>query len=307
MRILVTGGAGFIGSHIVDRSISRGDEVLVIDDLSTGNRENINGEAKLEKINILDGAVTHVVDTFKPHVITHCAAQASVPRSISDPTLDAKTNIVGGLNLAQAASTSGCTKFIYVTTGGALYGPPQYLPCDEKHPINPQSPYGLSKWTLERYLQMILPTSIQLQNLRLSNVYGARQDPNGEAGVVAIFASRMLRGEKIEIFGNGEQTRDFLYAPDVADAYERALSTTGPMTLNISTGIATTINNLFSLMAQLTSYDSPPIYAKPRPGEIKHVVLANSKAQNLLNWWPAVSLKEGVTETINWFRHQSHI
>ena len=194
VRVLVTGGAGFIGSHIVDRLVGQEAQVLVVDNLSTGRQANLPDEVRLKEMDIEDPALLNVAASFRPDVITHCAAQTSVAVSMSDPLLDATTNIVGGMNVCQAAIRSECSQFVYVSTGGALYGPPDYLPCDEDHPVRPVSAYGLSKWTLECYLRMLLPPAVRLNVLRLANVYGPRQDPAGEAGVVAIFGRRMLRG-----------------------------------------------------------------------------------------------------------------
>jgi UDP-glucose 4-epimerase len=305
MRVLVTGGAGFVGSYIVDRLIGRGDRVMVVDDMSTGKSSNLPRGALLSQLDIRDSGLRDVFSDFRPDVVAHCAAQAAVPVSVANPVLDAETNIVGGINVCQAAVSTGCTQFIYVTTGGALYGQPDYVPCDEDHPVRPQSPYGLSKWTLERYLGLLLPRSVRLKVLRLANVYGPRQDPEGEAGVVAIFAQNMLRGNPVTIFGDGEQTRDFIYVEDVARAYELAQLLSEPVTVNISSGSAATVNGLFRLMADGTGYRQPPVYEADRPGDIKHVVLANSRAKRLLAWDPETPLEEGLSQTIAWMKSRS--
>ena len=304
MRVLVTGGAGFVGSHIVDRLVNRGDEVLVVDDLSTGKQANLTREAKLEEMDIADPSLLKLAASFRPDTITHCAARASVSASMAEPALDAATNILGGINVCKAAITAQCHQFIYITTGGALYGSPEYLPCDEEHPIRPESGYGLSKWTLEQYLRLLLPSSVQLKVLRLANVYGSRQDPYGEAGVVAIFAMRMLRGEQVDVFGDGEQTRDFVYAVDVARAHERAQLSRGPVTVNIGVEAATTINELYRLISTETGYTLPPSYAPERPGDVKYIVLANSRAKRELGWEPKTQLREGLSETVAWFRQK---
>jgi UDP-glucose 4-epimerase len=302
MRVLVTGGAGFVGSHIVDRLLAEGDEVLVVDDMSTGEGRNLSGEVRLEELDIRAPSFGKLVSSFRPDLITHTAARASVPASMSDPSLDAEVNIVGGINVCQAALTSRCPQMIYVTTGGALYGTSEYLPCDEDHPIRPLSPYGLSKWTLELYMRMLVSGSVRLKVLRLANVYGPRQDPSGEAGVVAIFAQRMLRGERVMIFGNGEQTRDFVYVEDVARAHELAQGLSEPLTVNISSGAATTVMELFHRLAKETHYRLPPQHEGERPGDVKHVVLANSRAQRRLRWTPQTSLNDGLRETLAWLR-----
>lgn len=304
MRALVTGGAGFVGSHIVGHLIGRGDRVLVVDDLSTGKPANVAPEAELEELDVADKTLERVVSSFKPDLITHCAAQASVPASMADPASDASTNIVGGINVCRAAIAADCRQFIYITTGGALYGTPRYLPCDEEHPIQPENAYGLSKWTLESYLAMLLPSSMNLQILRLANVYGPRQNPHGEAGVVAIFADRMLRGAQVEIFGDGEQSRDFVYVSDVAAAHQCALAAGDPTTVNIGTEIATTINGIYESISAETSYKYSPTYGPERVGDVKHVVLANGRAERVLGWRPSVSLADGIRETVAWFKQQ---
>ena len=305
MRVLVTGGAGFVGSHIVDRLLGRGDDVLVVDDMSTGKAGNLSGEVRIEEMDIGAPSFGALASSFRPDLITHAAAQASVPASMSDPSLDAEINVVGGINVCRAAIDSGCSQLVYITTGGALYGTPEYLPCDEDHPIRPLSPYGLSKWTLELYMRMLLPGSVRLKVLRLANVYGPRQDSGGEAGVVAIFAGRMLRGERVTIFGDGEQTRDFVYVEDVAGAHELAQGLSQPLTVNISSGAATTVMELFHRLANETRYRLPPLYEGERPGDIKHVVLANSRARRLLRWTPQTSLEHGLRETLAWLKAEA--
>jgi len=302
MRVLVTGGAGFIGSHIVDRLLAAGDTVLVVDDLSTGRAENLPRNVDLLELDIASPRLIEAMRAFRPEAITHCAAQPSVVVSMAEPELDAQINILGGINVIKAGVESGCGQFVYINTGGALYGQPDYSPADEDHPIRPMSAYGLSKWTLECYLRLLLPPSTLLKVLRLSNIYGPRQDPNGEAGVVAIFGSRMLRGEDVTIFGDGEQTRDFLYVGDVARAHELALRVQRPFTVNLSSEKAISVNTLFEAMASETDYTRAPIYAAERPGEIKHVILANERALRELGWRPAVELAEGLRATLDWLR-----
>ena len=216
------------------------------------------------------------------------------------PVRDARINILGGINVWQAAISAGCDRFIYVTTGGALYGNPDYLPCDEDHPIRPISGYGLSKWVLERYLQLLLPDTMTLSVLRLANVYGPRQVPLGEAGVVAIFAQHMVRGEQVTINGDGAQTRDLVYVGDVARAHEMALEASESLTVNIGTGTATSVSDLFRLMAGETAYALPPAHQSERPGDVEHIYLDISKAKRLLGWAPQTSLQEGLRETLAW-------
>ena len=302
MRVLVTGGAGFIGSHIVDLLLADGHTVLVADDLSTGKAENLPAAAELVQVDIGSPEFLEVAQSFNPQLITHAAAQPSVVVSMARPVDDARTNILGGLNVARAAIQCGARDFIYITTGGALYGQPVYTPSDEEHPIRPLSPYGLSKWTLECYLKIVLPASIRLKVLRLANIYGPRQDPFGEAGVIAIFAARMLRNESVLIYGDGEQTRDFVYVGDVARAHQLALAATEPLTVNVSTEHPLSVNELFRLMAAATGYAKPAVHEPERPGEIKHVVLANGQARAVLGWSPAMPMADGLGATIDALR-----
>lgn len=302
MRVLVTGGAGFIGSHLVDRLVARGDRVLVVDNLSSGRRANLADGAEFVEVDIRSPELRDVVERFRPQVVSHLAAQTSVAVSMREPLLDATTNIIGGINLCQAALAAGCEQFIYITTGGALYGEPEYLPCDEQHPIRPISLYGLSKWTLERYLTLMLPPSLPLKVLRLANVYGPRQDPSGEGGVISIFGERMLRQDEVVIFGDGEQTRDFIYVGDVVRAHELALAAPGSLTLNISSGQPLSVNELFRLMAAEAGYARPALHRAERAGDVKHNVLANARAREVLAWEPRVGLRDGLRRTVDWLR-----
>ena len=303
-RVLVTGGAGFVGSHIVDRLVEQGDDVLVVDDLSTGRADYVNPGARLERLDMRDRRLSAVARSFKPHCFVHCAAQASVPASMSDPRHDADINIVGGLNMAQAAVDAGCAQFIYITTGGALYGNPDYLPCDEDHPVRPISAYGLSKWAFELYARMLLAPVMRLHVLRPANVYGPRQDPDGEAGVVAIFSKRMLRGDSVTIHGDGEQTRDWVYVADVALACEMAGRAEEPVTVNVGSGRGTSVNGLFAAIAKATGYTLPPLRGDERHGDVRHIVLDSSRARRLMGWTARVSFEEGLRRTLDWFRLQ---
>lgn len=302
MRVLVTGGAGFIGSHIVERFVGKGDDVLVVDDLSTGSRDNLEEGVDLIEIDIANPSLAQVVNKFRPSIVCHLAAQSAVSTSTTEPEADAQTNIMGGLNLLKCVVNESVSQFIYITTGGALYGEPDYIPSDENHPIRPSSPYGLSKWTLEQYLKIGKRSGMSLKVLRLANVYGPRQDPFGEAGVVSIFASRMLKDQPATIFGDGEQLRDFVFVKDVVDANERAIAAGNPLTVNISSGKGTSINELFGSMALQTGYKRPPTYEPRRLGDLERSVLSNQRAKSLLGWIPSTSLEMGLSKTVEWLR-----
>ena len=306
MRVLVTGGAGFIGSHIVDRLVDDGHDVVVADDLSSGRRENVNPRARLVEIDISDPGFPDLAASFRPDAISHWAAQASVPGSVSDPRRDAMVNVVGGINVCQAAVMAGCSQLVYANTGGALYGAPEYMPCDEEHPKRPISPYGLSKWAMEQYLPVLLPTSMGVKVLRPANVYGPRQDPHGESGVVAIFASRMARGEPVTIFGDGEHTRDYVYVGDVVDAHGLALMSGKSLTVNIGTGVETTVNELFRTMADAFGYTKLPQRAGERPGDVRRISLDPTRARELLGWRPSTSMAEGLRVTCEAFSAATH-
>lgn len=302
MRVLITGGAGFIGSHIVDQLLASGHDVLVVDDLSTGKTTNLDSRAELVQLDMGDERLIEVARKFAPDAISHVAAQASVAVSMTDPIRDANTNILAGLNVYKSGLEAGVKQFVYITTGGALYGTPDYLPCDEEHPIRPESAYGLSKWTLEQYLKILLPPEIPLKVLRLANIYGPRQDPYGEAGVISIFAARMIAEEPVYIFGDGEQTRDFVYVGDVARAHELALRSDESLTVNISSETPLSVNALFELMAEETGYPHEAIHQEERRGDIKHSVLANGRARSILGWQSQTAMADGLRATLDWVR-----
>lgn len=297
-RVLVTGGAGFVGSHVVDGLLAQGHEVLVVDDLSTGTRSNLFSEAEFVELDVADHALVGLAKSFEPDVISHLAAQASVTVSMSDPVRDAHVNIMGGLNVCRAAVEARCRQLVYVNTGGALYGEPDYLPCDEAHPIRPISGYALSKWTSEYYFRMMLPDSIPLKVLRLANVYGPRQNPHGEAGVVAIFVRRMLDGEPVRIFGDGEQTRDYVYVEDVVAAHDAAMNYRESIVVNVGTGAGTSVNRVFRHLQNLTGVAVRSIPGDARPGDVRNIVLNPSRARCKLGWEPKVELLEGLEKTV---------
>ena len=296
-RVLVTGGAGFVGSHIVDGLLENGHDVLVVDDLSTGTCSNLPANAEFVDFDVANDGFVGVVKSFGPEVISHLAAQSSVPVSMSDPTLDARVNILGGLNVIRGAIEAECEQVVYVNTGGALYGEPEYLPCDEDHPIRPISAYGLSKWTAECYFRTMLPDSILLKVLRPANIYGPRQDPHGESGVIAIFIRKMLRGDQVTINGDGEHTRDYVYVEDIVRAHETAMKHGELFVANIGTGEGTSVNEIFLHLQKVTGYSEPAIHGPPRPGDVRHIALDASRARRVLGWEPKVGLIEGLKMT----------
>ncbi|GAP64605.1 UDP-glucose 4-epimerase [Ardenticatena maritima] len=306
MKILVTGGAGFIGSHVVDAYIAAGHDVVVVDNLSSGKRENVHPKARFYHLDIRDPALEEVFATERPDVVNHHAAQIDVRRSVEDPMHDAEINILGSLHLILLARRYGVRKFIYASTGGAVYGEPEYLPCDENHPINPICEYGASKHTVEHYLYLNRHNfGLEYTILRYPNVYGPRQDPHGEAGVVAIFSQRMLRQEPVTIFGTGEQERDFLSALDCARANVMVLEQGNGHIYNLGTGRGTSINELFALLKTITNYPLDPVYAPARVGETFKIYLDASRAERELGWRPTRTLEEGLRETVAYFAAQT--
>jgi UDP-glucose 4-epimerase len=304
MRILVTGGAGFIGSHVVDRFIERGHEVAVLDNLSSGFRELVNPAARLYEADLTDAAaVERCFAEFRPEVVTHHAAQIDVRRSVDDPVFDAGTNIVGALGLLQACTRHGVRKFVYASTGGALYGEGRQLPATEEHPVNPESPYGVSKHTLEHYLYLWkLLHGLDYTVLRYPNVYGPRQNPHGEAGVNAIFILLMLQGKRPRIFGTGEQVRDYLYVMDVVEANELALALGSGEMVNLGTGIGTSVNDIFRELKAIVGFTGEPIYEAARPGEVQRIYLDATRAKRVLGWTPRMSFRDGLAQTVEWSR-----
>ena len=303
MRVLVTGGAGFIGSHVVDRLVAAGHTVSVVDDLSTGRAENVNPQATLHTCDIRTPELPRVVAAARPQAVVHLAAQAAVPRSVEDPMFDASVNVLGTINLLDACRREGTERMVYVSTGGAAYGDTDVLPTPEEHPTRATSPYGVSKVAAEHYLECFAGlASMTGLTLRLANVYGPRQRPDGEAGVVAIFGRRMLSDQPCTIYGDGEQTRDYVYVADVAEAAERALTSAASGVVNISTGRETSVNALHRQVAKALGVARPPEYAAARPGEVRRSVLANARARALLGWEPRNPLERGIDATLEWLR-----
>jgi UDP-glucose 4-epimerase len=305
MRVLVTGGAGFIGSNVVDRFVSLGHEVAVLDDLSSGFREFVNPHARFYQASVTDrAAVERCFTEFRPELVDHHAAQIDVRRSVSDPVLDATINILGGLELLLACTRHGVRKFVYASTGGALYGEGRQLPATEDHPVNPEAPYGASKHTLEHYLYLWkLLHGLEYTVLRYPNVYGPRQNPHGEAGVNAIFIGLILQGRRPKIFGTGEQVRDYLYVDDVVAANVIALERGDGEMVNLGTGVGTSVLDIVRELNAILGTDLQPIHEAARPGEIQRIYLDASRARSVLGWTPRVSFREGLRRTVEWSRH----
>jgi UDP-glucose 4-epimerase len=303
LKILFTGGAGFIGSNVVDALIDLGHEVVVVDNLSTGFRQNINPNAKFYQLSIRDKELSEVFEREKPELVNHHAAQIDVRKSADDPISDAEDNILGSLNLITNCIQFGVKRVIYASTGGAIYGEAQYLPADENHPVNPISQYGISKHTVEHYLYLY-STLYELDYviLRYANVYGPRQNPFGEAGVVAIFATQMLTGKQPTIFGPGDKTRDYIHVSDLTEANILALDRGKNTILNIGTGVETSDQEVFDNLADVLGYEAPPIYAPVRKGEVYRISLKCSKARQEIGWSPRLSFKEGIAGTADYYR-----
>ncbi len=305
-KILVTGGAGFIASHIVDALIEQGHDVVVIDDLSGGNKANINPEAKFYETDINESKLDEIFSKEKPEIVSHHAARTSVTHSLSEPTDDAKVNILGSLNLLQNCIKWRVKKIIYASSGGAIYGEPVYLPCDEKHPIAPLSPYGVSKYAVELYLNAYFNNyGLNYTILRYANVYGPRQISMGEAAVVAKFSYQMLKSLDVSIRGSGQQERDFVYVKDIVRANILAMEQPESQVYNIGTGKSISINHIFLLLKSLSGYNKEPHYVSDTKGEIFKTSLTATKAKLELGWVPEMGLEEGLKITLNFYKHIS--
>lgn len=308
-KILVTGGAGFIGSHVVELFLEKGYEVAILDDLSTGRESNLDPRAKFYKMDIRSPEVREVFEAERPDYISHHAAQMDVRRSVAQPLFDADVNILGSINLIERAKEFGVKRFVYISTGGAVYGEPEYVPCDEAHPINPICQYGASKHTVEHYLFMYhVNYGLNYTVLRYPNVYGPRQDPHGEAGVVAIFTGKMLAGEPVTINGDGEQTRDFVYVGDCAYANYLAVTVEHqPGIFNIGWGRPTSVNDIFNTLAKITDYPHAALFGPAKVGETRHIYLDAAKAKKELGWSPTLSLGEGLEKTVAYFKETERV
>ncbi|MFH1826655.1 MAG: NAD-dependent epimerase/dehydratase family protein [bacterium] len=304
MRILVTGGAGFIGSNVVDAYIEAGHEVAVIDNLTTGKKDNLNPKAKFYQVDLRAKELAGIVAEFSPDVISHHAAQIDVRKSVSDPIYNADINELGTLNLLEAAVKAKVGKIIFSSTGGALYGEVKARKgADEKTAIEPISPYAITKRSVELYLYAYsVNHGLNYTVLRYGNVYGPRQDPLGEAGVIAIFCGLMLKGKTPIIYGDGKQLRDYVYVSDVARANLLALSQGDKQTFNVGTGIGISVNDLFRHLKDLLQFKDNAVYESARTGELFRSVLDYSKIKKKLGWQAKLDIKQGLKQTLSWYK-----
>ena len=302
MKVLVTGGAGFIGSHVVDALVERGDRVLVLDDLSTGAREYVNEAAEFRDLDIRTPEAAAAVRQWRPDVVCHHAAQMSVSRSVREPLFDASVNLVGGLNLLEAARVAGA-RFLFASTGGALYGDADILPTPETYPARPVSPYGVAKLSFEHYLHCYrIQHGLPYVALRYANVYGPRQNPHGEAGVVAIFCLKLLADQQPIINGDGKQTRDLVHVADVVRANLLALDSDVSGHFNAGTGRQVDVNQVFHLLAERIGVSPPEVHGPPRPGDQRTSALDCRLIADELGWRPHITLEHGLEDTAAWFR-----
>lgn len=303
MKIIVTGGAGFIGSNIVDAYIGEGHSVYVIDNLSTGSKTNLNKKAKFYKLDVRSKKIDSLFKEIKPDIVNHHAAQIDVRKSVKDPVFDAESNIMGTINLLQASVRYNIKKFIFASTGGAIYGEQENFPADEEHPLNPVSPYGVSKLSAEHYIKYFyFQYKLPFVCLRYSNVYGPRQNPHGEAGVIAIFIQKLLEGKTPVINGDGLQTRDFVYVKDVVNANLKATNSQFTGVLNVGTGMETDIRTVYKLIASFLKNHKKPIFGPEKPGEQRRSCISSRKAKKEIKWEYLYDIKHGLAETVSYFK-----
>ncbi len=304
MKVLVTGGAGFIGSHLVDRLIKDGYDVSVVDNLSSGKEINLNPGAKFYKLDILSPSLKKLFSSKKKFdYIFHLAAQIDVRKSVENPVFDAEVNVLGSLKLLSLCLKKKPKKFIYASTGGAIYGEPDYLPADENHPIHPNCAYGVSKHTVEHYLELFRTLyHLKYTIFRFPNVYGPRQDPNGEAGVVSIFIGRMLKGKTPFIFGDGTQLRDYLYVDDIVEAMMISLRKGDNRIYNLGSVKGSSVNELFKKLRKIIGFKKGPNYSAPRLGEVNRIYLSAERAKKELSWQPEIELENGLAKTVSFFK-----
>ena len=303
MKILVTGGAGFIASHIAEAYTQLGNEVVIIDNLSTGTKENLPKNARFIQMDIISSEIHTLFEKEKFDVVCHHAAQMNVRFSVEDPIFDANTNIIGGLNLYEAARKTGVKKIIFASTGGAIYGEQEVIPTPENMPLEPCSPYGIAKLANEKYLAFYKETyGLDFVCLRYANVYGPRQSPKGEAGVVAIFINRMLNGKQPIINGDGLYTRDYVFVKDVVNANILALNSDVSGIFNIGTGIETTTNEIFSHLKNLTNSNCAEVHGEAKKGEQRVSCISYQKFLKMHNWQPKTKIIDGLSETVKYFK-----
>ena len=308
MKILVTGGAGFIASHVADAFIEQGHKVFILDNLSTGFSHNINPKAVFIKADIGDKSLSSLFEKEKFDVVNHHAAQMDVRRSVADPTFDATTNILGTINLLQNCVKTGVKKFMFASTGGAVYGEQNYFPADEKHDCSPLSPYGISKLSVEKYLFFYKAEyNLNYTITRYANIYGPRQNPFGEAGVIAIFATKLLKGEQPIINGNGLQTRDYVFVGDVVKANLTALNDTDCDIFNIGTGVETNVNEIYSELNKIIGKGQEEKHGPAAKGEQLRSVITSDKIFRKFNWRPSTKLSDGLIQTVQFFKDKTAV
>lgn len=305
MKVLVTGGAGFIGSHLVDRLIQEGHEVVVVDNLSTGKRRNLNRAARFFKLDIQSSGLERVLRNERPHMVMHLAAQMDIRKSVEDPMFDAQVNVLGTLNVLQQSIKHGVRKVVFSSSGGAIYGEQEIYPAPESHVTRPLSPYGVSKLCGEQYLSYYQRVNgLQIVSLRYANVYGPRQDPEGEAGVVAIFIQKLLNNEQAIVNGNGRQTRDFVYVEDVVEANLAAMGQDIQGTYNVGTGEETSVNDLLGILVRHTNSTCKEVHGPAKGGEQARSVIDSGKLRQELSWESRTELSEGLKHTVDYFRER---